>query len=540
MQSKENAANEFAMPLLRVGGFVLRLGKLISIIVTCLPSSRGSAPERFRMFFERAGGAFLKLGQILAMRQDFLPLEYTDELLDLFSRVPEEGWERMAEVFRLERGERPETFFASITTRPIASASIGQVYRATMKDGRDVAVKIARPEVEVAFENDFILAGFLGEIIGIFTFSKALPIQDVVSEFVSSTRAELDFRNEAHNADLLAKHAAFHNGVVIPKPLLECSGKHVLIMEYLDRILSGETALRELVVGGNDYRNKLRKEGIDLDEVAYLFVIDGVRQYFIDGFFHADPHPGNIFFLPGNKVGFFDFGLVGRASLRRIHNAKILYALAQRDVYGASKHLITYARETFSVELELYRAAGNALDDKYELILSKIEEIMIDNFALDLEAILRPWYDEVDKEVGVVLSRQELRKRSSSIVFAHIVMAAERYDIVLPRETTLFLRTIAISDMVALRLNPRFDMMKAFQRFFHEFPLARLEEMGGEHEKAIKEEGEIVVPTGETYEAMMELKLQNEERLGVAKERLAELVFYYAEQYPEIRALLKG
>lgn len=533
---------ELFLPLIRAGNFVTRLLYLASVILACLRPSLGSRPERFRIFFERAGGAFLKLGQILAMRQDFLPPEYTEELLNLLSRVPEEDWEPMAEVFREELGERPETYFANINTKPIASASIGQVYRATTKDGRDVAVKIARPYVEDAFENDFILAGFLGELIGIFTFTKALPIQDVLAEFVSSTRAELDFRNEAKNAHTLGQHLAFHEGITVPKPLSDMSGKHVLVMEFLDNVLSAETVLRKLDLGGDDYRHMLRKEGIDLDEVAYLFVIDGVRQYFIDGFFHADPHPGNVFFLPGNKVGFFDFGLVGRASGKRVQNAKILYALAHRDIYGASTCFLSYARETFSAELDLYRKAGKGLDDKYDAVLKKIEEIMVDNFALDLEGILRPWYDAVDKEVQGALTREELRARSASIVFSRMIMMAERYDVTLPRETTLFLRTIAISDMVALRLNPRFDMMKAFQRFFHEYPLPRLEELitSGEHGKEIASAGEVVTVLDQSIEAIMEIRQRDQERLDVAKERLAELISYYAEMYPEVRDILKN
>jgi len=545
------AWSDLVLPLSRAKKFISRLADLFGIICTCIFSksiTEGDGTfviltkeKRFKLFFERAGGGFVKLGQILSMRQDFLPPEYTEELLGLLSSVPVTDWSEMAEVFRQELGERPETFFKEIETEPIASASIGQVYRAKMKDDSIVAVKIRRPKVLDAFENDFILAGFLGELVGVFTFIKAMPVQDVIAEFIVSTRAELDFRNEAKNAAILGSHSEYHPDVIIPRPYLEHSSEQVLIMEFLSDITTAEKALK-LLGEDQNYRHNLKKtERIDLDESAYLFVIDGIRQYFIDGFFHADPHPGNVFFMSDNRIGFFDFGLIGRAGKKRDVGARILYSIAHRDIYSTSKYFLSYAKESFEKELALYRQAGKALDEKYDAVLQKIEEIMIDNFALDLEEILTPWYEAVDAGVEGELDMKSLRKKSASIVLSKIINMSLKYDITLPKEMILFFRSLSIADMVALRLNPHFDMMKAIQRFFHEHPLSTVEDLikSGEHETAIESNGEIATMTGQSYEGLMELRLQDEERLQVARERLAELVDRYAEEYEEVRALLK-
>jgi len=531
--------HEILLPVYRAYFFVKRLLEIKSVVLFCIFRASGSRPYRFRLFFERAGGAFIKLGQILAMRHDFLPPEYTEELLELLSRVPEEPWRNMSAVFVEEMGESPNTFFQSISEKPIASASIGQVYRATMKDGKDVAVKIGRPGVKDRFENDFVLAAFIGEVIGIFTFATAIPVHDVVSEFISSTRAELNFLNEGQNAALILENSELHTGVVIPAPYLEYSTERVLIMEFLPDVLLADEVMRKLGKGDGGYREKLKNEGMDLVAISYIFIIDLLRQYFIDHVFHADPHPGNVFFQPNDKVGFFDFGIVGRAPEDIALSARIHYAIAHRDIYGTGRGFLCYAKKIFEEELAMYRKAGKAKDEKYDKVLIKIEEIMADNFAIDLSEILNPWYDAIDEGANREGSGGASRAKSASIMFSKIIIMARQYNVVLPREIVLFFRCLSIADMVALRLNPSFDMMRAIQMFFHEFPLSRIEERSELAKQKVGKDVVHVPIMDQSYEGLIELRQRDEERLSIAKERLAEMIAYYTERYPEVRSILK-
>jgi len=200
---------------------ILRFGKrlfgLNLIIWRLLFNRQLSRPVRFRMFFEQAGGAFLKLGQILSLRHDFISATYANELLNLLSRVEIIPWPAMREIFVEELGAPPENVFREFDEYPIASASISQVYRARLTTGERVAVKIQRPGIKKVFETDFMLASFLGGWLAIFRFFNSLQIQDIISEFISATRRELDFREELNNSLVLASHSNGHPLTIIPK-----------------------------------------------------------------------------------------------------------------------------------------------------------------------------------------------------------------------------------------------------------------------------------------------------------------------------------
>ncbi len=179
----------------------------------------------------------------------------------------------------------------------------------------------------------------------------------------------------------------------------------------------------------------------------------------------------------------------------------------------------------FEKELSVFKARGEKIEAVYEKVLEKIEEIMVDNFRLDLEEILAPWYKE--------------RGKNTMLVVPRIILATRKYQVQLPMEIVLFFRTLAIADMVALRLTPTFDMIASLKYFFELNPLEKLEKMvaeGGLSE--VEEPEEVETYQNLSYEALLEKKQRDSEILEIARERLTNLVLSYAENYDEVRQLL--
>ncbi|GEM_PF-780058 len=497
-----------------------------------------NGPRRVRLFFEMAGGAFLKLGQILALRTDMFPEHYTDELLGLLSHVPETPFPQMEHVFYEDYGVLPRDYFAEFTVAPLASASVGQVYKAQLRTGEHVAVKIQRPNISEQFENDFIVARFLADLFGVFHIARAIDWHEVVDEFVTWTRRELDFTVEAKNAETIARFSSKRPQTHIPVYYVLLSTKRVLICEFMHGLLSAEHVI-DVCAKDKHYRERLlREQQIDLHEVAHYFVVDMIRQFFIDGFFHADPHPANIYFLRGNRLGYLDFGIIGEVGRDRVHMLRMLQAISERDMYAVAKSFFTFSRFAFEEDIRIVeRFEEAAAKERYVKTLEKIEEIMVDNLVAALRDIFDPWYAAMDEQAQ---SGKSNKRESASRVFARLVATARDYSIYFPREVALFFRTLSIIDMVALRLTPRFDMLRAFALFFTEFPLATAEGLitAGTYEEKMKETIESLQNL--SYEEMMELKTMDQERLVLARERLADLMGHYAERYDEVRVLLKG
>ena len=204
---------------------------------------------------------------------------------------------------------------------------------------------------------------------------------------------------------------------------------------------------------------------------------------------------------------------------------RAIYAITNGDLYLASKHFLTFAKKNFEKELSIFKAHGEKVEEVYQKVLEKIEEIMVDNFRLDLEEILAPWYKEKGKNTMLVVPR--------------IILAARKYQVHLPMEIVLFFRTLAIADMVALKLTPTFDMIASLKYFFTLYPIERLEKIiEGESATVGEESEEVETYQNLSYEALLEKKQRDGEILEIAKERLANLVLSYAENYDEVRQLL--
>jgi predicted unusual protein kinase regulating ubiquinone biosynthesis (AarF/ABC1/UbiB family) len=503
-------------------------------------------PVRLRLFCEQAGGAFIKFGQILSLRNDLLSPSYTEELLALLSNVPPTPLFEMEKVFIEEFGKPPELYFKTFDATPVGSASIAQVYRATLETGESVAVKIKRPDIDEIFERDFVIISFAVDVLGIFYIVKALRLKEVVLMFITWTKHELDFRHEALNMAAIFKHAEKHPDTVVPKVYADKSTSRVLINEYLsDDAISVSRIIKELKKNPS-FRGVLRERyNIDLERMANYLIEDIMRQIFIDGFFHADPHPSNIYFLPGNKLAYIDFGIVGEASERRLHLLHFARGIAKKDIHNAAKSFIAYSHNILEEELSIFRQQKNDSSKKLKEALDKIEEIITENFERDMHAILLPWYDalanskESTSPEASVNSKNMWQNKNSSVVFAKFVLAIRAYGFYVPKEVLFFFRTIAIIDMVALHLDAQFNLITATNLFFEKNSFSDLEKIIAD--ETHKKELSVSIPpeTQESFEELIEMRVIEREKLHRAQEILEELIAHYAEHYKEVRALLK-
>ena len=264
--------------------------------------ARLSRPERLRLVFEELGPTFIKLGQLLSTRPDLIPAEYLDELARLQDEVPPFSLAEVHAIFREELGRSPDEVFHYFDAEPLAAASIGQVHRARLDSGAEVVVKVQRPDIENVIAVDLeILAHLAGLMEQYLEEVQGHRPTAIVQEFARSLSREIDFAVELANVQRFARQ--FKNNAAIHVPLVypELSTQRVLVMEYV-------LGIKASMAG------QLREQGYDLPLIAERGATLVMEQIFVHGFFHADPHPGNLFILPDNVVCFIDFGQMGRLS----------------------------------------------------------------------------------------------------------------------------------------------------------------------------------------------------------------------------------
>lgn len=507
---------------------IRRLFQIFGLALSLFFKRNLPGPARLRIFFENAGGAFVKFGQILALRQDFLPMPFTSELLKLLNKMPPAPLEKMQAVFAEETGKSTEIFFSQFDPVPIATASIAQVYRAKLKDGTKVAVKIQKPEAKKDFEKDFRVMLSLAVILDFFRPFSSFYFEELVCEFISWTRRELDFTFELKNAIAVYNHSLAHPRTVVPKQYPELSTSRVLIQELIEDGAAVENLFFE-----NFSLSQLLEKGINLEEMANYLVADQMRQYFIDGFFHADPHPANLIFLPGNKLAYVDFGIVGKADSKRLIFLKNLYGIAKKDIDISARALMEFGSKIMAEELDIYFKRDVKKHRLTLKIMEKIKELILTDFKKDLAEIFNPWFEAL-KRPGATLA-----EKSATAVFLATIKEAERHSVRLPKEMVLFFRSLSILDMVALHISPNFDMIKALNYFFDKHPLEEVERMVSEDGHADGLEKKMIFTADVDWEAFREMAVLEKERMMHARERVMELVTHYAERYEELRPLIK-
>ncbi|HVP89918.1 MAG TPA: AarF/ABC1/UbiB kinase family protein [Terriglobales bacterium] len=399
----------------------IRRGEFGNELVQAQPRRRGRVfpvptPERVRKTVEQLGPTFIKFGQILSTRFDLLPREYCQELEKLQDDVPPFGWAEVQEIVSSELGKPVSEAFRSFAPSPVAAASISQVHRAELPDGRQVAVKVQRPGIERTIRVDLEIFATLAKLVDDRAAgTSVVRFQDLADELRISLNQELDFVNEASNIRRIGSQFESSPTVVIPRAYPESSTKRVLTMDWIDGIKI--SSLQALDAAGLD-RHALAVNGAN----AYC------EQIFVEGLFHADPHPGNIVAMTGNRIALLDFGSAGHLYPEmRSQFAKMLEGVARREV-----PMIVDAAQAMGTMDE--RTDPNALQ-------------------ADIEAFIDKYY---------VSSLEQLRLKDAVTDFLDVLVANK---ITVARDVLLLARTLAGIEGVVVLLDPKFSMAGVIEPF---------------------------------------------------------------------------
>lgn len=282
--------------------------------------TRGVTPEKLRVILEELGPTYIKLGQIMSLHSDFLPKAYCDELLKLNSDVTPMPFDDVEDVINHSYGQDWRELFQFIEKAPLGSASIAQVHRARLKNGEEVIIKVERKGIYDTMARDIGLLHRLVKLIPpVGDFKNLVDLDMVLDELWSVAQEEMDFLKEAANMDEFSRNNASVQYVTTPKLYHEYSTGHVLVMEYIDGYSLDDV-------------ESLQNAGYDMDEIGTKFVNNFIKQVMDDGFFHADPHPGNVKIRDG-KIVWIDMGMMGRLSEKDRHTMiKGIRGIALHDI----------------------------------------------------------------------------------------------------------------------------------------------------------------------------------------------------------------
>lgn len=378
---------------------------------------------RVRRALEELGPTFVKLGQILATRGDLFPPEWIVEFGKLQDAAPALPFEDLRGQLIEDLGEAPEAVFAELDPVPLAAASLAQVHRARLADGTAVVLKVRRPGIRPVIEADLRLLDRLAEII-----EKEVPElvryrpREVIRQFAHSLRRELDFSAEGRHAERIAALFVGSPEIVVPRIHWQWTGERLNVQDFIEGIPGRQAAA---LPEGFD-RRLLARRGAD----AVL------RMMLEAGFFHADPHQGNVFYLPGNRIAFIDFGMVGRLSeARRFEVATLMHGLVGRDAGKVADVLLDWSADS----------NGDA-----------------DALRSEIEAF-------VDDYHGVPLKKLDL-----GALLADVVAILREHGLALPPDLALMIKAFITLEGMGRQLDPDFDIAGEAAPFLREVLLAHL------------------------------------------------------------------
>ncbi len=338
--------------------------------------ARLDPPVQVRLAMQELGPAFVKLGQILAGRADLFGPEWIAEFAQLHSRVPAVPFDELRAQLREDLGGEPEAVFARFDPEPLAAASIAQVHRAALHDGTEVVVKVRRPGIRTVIEADLRLLERLAALAET-ELPQLQPYRprELVREFGRSLQRELNLATECRNAERIAANLAALPFVHIPTVVWAHTGERVNVQEYVGG------------VPGEDLE-RVAREGLDRTLLARRGAQAVLKMIVEDGFFHADPHPGNVFYLPGNRLAFIDFGMVGRLSARRREELlQLLLGLVQREPQPVADVLLDWAGDTNGAQLAQLESEIEAFVDQYHG--TPLAQLELGQMLADVTTILR-------------------------------------------------------------------------------------------------------------------------------------------------------
>lgn len=326
--------------------------------------SRLSGPERLRVALEDLGGTFIKFGQMLALQPDILSLEYCDALFDLLDRCTPFDYAKVERIFVEETGKTPSEIFDSVEKHPLATASIGQVHVGYL-GGRKVAIKVQRPSVDTDFAGDIRLMLAVVHFIRLLRLKFVYWMIEPISEFVGWTKEELDYRSEARYMEQLRRNAVDNIHERVPEVFWQYTTRRTLVAEFIEGITVLEY-LRALEAGDELIPRRLEGAGFDAPVFARNIIDNFVSDAFRHGMFHADLHPANLMILPGNCVGYVDFGITAVLSRYSRHNLiTMTYALVRADTEGMCPPFFNVSVMNEASDVDSFREGLKRLEDEW-------------------------------------------------------------------------------------------------------------------------------------------------------------------------------
>ncbi|BAW96737.1 AarF, predicted unusual protein kinase [[Synechococcus] sp. NIES-970] len=368
-------------------------------------------PEVFRNILVELGPFYVKLGQLLSTRPDLLPPKYIEALTALQAKVPTVPWFEIEQTIRQQLPKPLEEVFQEINPNPIAAGSIAQIHKAVLRTGQAVALKVQRPGIDQIVAQDITLIKGIAELAALTDFGQDYDVIALAKEFTKAVQAELDFRTEAAYTDQLRRNLAKSRWfdpekLTIPEIYWEFTTEKLLVMEWLD----GKPLL-EADVPEN------QRQAITTILFRAFF-----QQIFVDGFFHADPHPGNIFYLDNHAVALIDFGMIGRLDPRTQKLlTEMLLAIVDMDAQSCAQ-----------LTLELSEGSGDT---------------NIARLEADYDRLLRKYYD------------RSLTQLNFSEVFYEILQVARSSRVKLPGNLGLYAKSLANLEGVARNFNPEVNLL---------------------------------------------------------------------------------
>lgn len=381
------------------------------------PSTQAlSTAERFREALDNLGPTFIKLGQVLSTRPDIMPPAFINELQKLQDSAKPLEWPDIRQVVEEELGGSIYQFFRFVESMPIATASLAQVHKGRLLDGTDVVLKVQRPGIQKQIDIDLEILWDAARLVQSFTaLGRVYDLPSIVEEFAYTLNTELDYEMEGQHADFFRENFADDPDVYIPAIYWDYSTPRLLVMELLRGIKINDV-------------ERLEARGYDRHLLALKSARLIIKEVLEDGFFHADPHPGNLYVMEGEVIGVMDFGMVGWLDTRlRTQIAQLYISTVRRDIDGMVDRLIQLGVAGYDVNRKQLRR--------------------------DLTRLIRKYYGRSLKNIRA----RDMAQDIMPIIFRH--------QLQVPTDLWLLLKTLVIMEGVGLKLDPDFDIFEASQPF---------------------------------------------------------------------------
>ncbi len=424
----------------------------------------GAAPEQLADDLEAMGPTYVKLGQVLAGRPDLLPKAYLKALARLQDKVKPFGYDEVEQILLAELGVRVSKAFSRFDTEPLAAASLGQVHLAALRDGRQVVVKVQRPDIRRQIADDFEvlaeIAAFLDEHTEI---GRRFRFSAVVAEFRTTIQQELNYEREAQNLIAVGKNLKDFKLIQVPQPVLDYSTRCVLTMEYIKgQKITELGSLAKQDINGAVLSEELFK--------AYL------KQVLVDGLFHADPHPGNVFITDDGRIALLDLGMVGHtAPVMQQHLLKVLIAVSDGKGDEAAEVVMLMSEKTDAFDPHKFRQqigqlvassrnqglrelnVGQSLLDvsrhaRESGLFVPSELVLLGKTLLQLDEvgrILDPTFDpnaSIRRNVGDIISSRMIRETSQGSVVSTLLELKD-FTVHLPARLNRIMDAIASAEL---------------------------------------------------------------------------------------------